>query len=187
MEQAYGSFEDFQPNRGGMEIRQDSDQTQTIIIAIRFGVRLMAYWNGRVITKYLSILIVQRFKMDAVHMMTSEDVQRSHMMSSNGQYPSSSYAAENGMARTATSRSESAKDTISKFDGVCKRCTMATAIHTNKLPIIVPIISRPNAMEIKTCCHTRYMGSGGPIGTVTLDVILFAVPSVGIKGVLYSV
>ena len=44
---------DFQPKSGGSVIRAEVNHTPVIINAMFLGVRLTAYWNGRVMTKYL--------------------------------------------------------------------------------------------------------------------------------------
>ena len=105
-------------------------------------------------------------------MMTSNDVHRSQIGSVKAQYPNTSYMAEKGITKAATSKSDNANDTISRFDGVCKRFTKATAIHTRELPMIVPIIKIPNASDINTCCHTRKDGGGGDANVVVAGVTL---------------
>ena len=67
----------FQPNNGGMLMTPDRIQTAAIMAAMRAGVLFMAYSNGRLMTKYLSTLIAQRLRMDAVQSRTSSDVQTS--------------------------------------------------------------------------------------------------------------
>jgi len=75
--QCPGRFSAFQPNSGGMLMTADNTQTAAIMAAMRTGVRFMAYWNGRLMTKYLSTLMAHRLSMDAVHRSTSSDVQTS--------------------------------------------------------------------------------------------------------------
>jgi hypothetical protein len=71
--------------------------TGAIIIPIRFGVRFIAYWNGLVITKYRSTLIMHKFNMEAVHRITSKEVNKLHTTSPSAQYPITSYVVTNGI------------------------------------------------------------------------------------------
>jgi len=67
-----------------------------------------------------------------------------------------SYMAANGMSSSATSRSEMARDTMSRLDGVRRRRTTATAVTTSTLPMIVPTTRIPQATTINATCHSAY-------------------------------
>ena len=166
MKHTKGGFSDFQPKRGGMEITTDSIHTLAIMRPILLGVRFIAYWNGRVITKYRSTLIIHRFKIEAVHKITSSDVKISHTISPRGQWPAASLVAANGMTKTATNKSETARDKISRLDGVWSRLTNATAMQTKELPMIVPIIIKMRKNSMKAC-STGVYGDSGAWGAVS--------------------
>ena len=67
-----------------------------------------------------------------------------------------SYAMANGMSNTATRRSDTARDTISRFDGVRSLRTRATAAQTRMLPTIVPMTISPHTVAMTAACHSVY-------------------------------
>jgi hypothetical protein len=71
--------------------------------------------------------------MEAVHRITSKEVNKLHTTSPSAQYPITSYVVTNGITNTATSRSDTARDKIRRFEGVCSFLTIPTAMHTNEL------------------------------------------------------
>jgi len=70
----------FHPISGGMLMRADRLQTMAIIMAMRVGDLFMAYWKGRVMTKYRSILMAHRFNIDDVQSSTSSEVHASQIV-----------------------------------------------------------------------------------------------------------
>jgi len=61
-----------------------------------------------------------------------------------------SYIVANGISKMATSRSDTASETISKFEGVLSLRTIATAVQTSMLPRIVPATISPHIVTITT-------------------------------------
>lgn len=59
------------------------------------------------------------------------------------------------MTKRATKRSDTARETMRKFDGVCSFLTMKTAMQTRALPMTVPTIIRVRIMETMTFVHTE--------------------------------
>lgn len=131
----------------------ESIQTLRIMRVILAGVLFMAYWKGLVMTKYLSMLIMHRLRIEAVHSKTSSDVHMSQRGCPNTQRPLTSYAVAKGMTRTATRRSDTAKLTINRFDGVLSLRTMATAVQTSTLPSTVPDMVRAHVQMMMTSCQ----------------------------------
>lgn len=138
------------------------------------GVRFMAYWNGIVITKYRSMLIMHRLSMDAVHSRTSRDVHVSQMACPNTQRPITSYTVANGMSRTATRRSDTAKDTIRRFDGVRSLRTIPTAVQMSRLPSIVPTMITPQMVLINAACHSTCEDNVMVLPVLDADPFLFS-------------
>ena len=92
--------------------------------------------------------------MEAVHRRTSNDVQALHIPSPSGHTPAdSSMRRANGMTSIATRRSDTARETMRRFDGVCSFLTRATARQTRALPTTVPTMIVMHAAVMATVCH----------------------------------
>ena len=74
------------------------------------------------------------------------------------------------MTRHATSRSETASETMSRFDGVRRQRTIATAAQTSELPITVPTMMKTNTASISAERHQSPTTSGGVDAVVTETV-----------------
>jgi len=61
-----------------------------------------------------------------------------------------------GMTSSPTSRSATARETMSQFDGVLSLRTMLTAVQTSMLPTIVPMTIRQHASAIIADAHAGY-------------------------------
>lgn len=84
---------------------------------------------------YRSNAIATRWRIDAVQQRTSNDVQRSHSSGPNFHSLETSYTADNGITRHATSRSATASDKIKLFATLCKFFSNSIAAITNTFPV----------------------------------------------------
>ena len=71
------------------------------------------------------------------------------------------------MTSEATSRSDTARETISRLDGVRRQRTMATAAQTSELPSTVPTMMKMNTLRISTDRH-----NGPPPPSSPDDVVI---------------
>ena len=144
----------------------ESDHTTAIITNICTRFRFIAYCNGLVIIRYLSILMAQRLSMDAEHNITSSEVQMSQTTLPSVQSCCASYTAARGMTSPATRRSDTANDAMRRFDGVRSLRTITTAEQTSMLPRMVPTMSSPHDTAITAIRQTR--GTTASVGATML-------------------
>lgn len=99
---------------GMKDIRTDKVQATLIMIKATFGVIFLSYLKGLEMAQYLSTLMTQRFKMDAVEHIISK---ATHILQNEpkGQKPAISAIAFQGMTSSATRRSDTAKEITKKF------------------------------------------------------------------------
>ena len=93
----------------------DKNQTAAIISAALLPVLWLEYCSARVMDQYLSRLIRQILRMDAVQSNTSMAFQRSHQTLPKYQYPIISFANENGMITSPRRKSATARDAMNQF------------------------------------------------------------------------
>jgi len=84
------------------------------------------------------------------------------------------------MTREATSRSETASDTISRLDGVRRQRTIPTAAQTSELPITVPTMMNTNTHRINAERHIA-----PPPSTLDPAVVIVMVTSSGVACVQF--
>lgn len=89
------------------------------------------------------------------------------------------------MTSDATSRSETASETMSKFDGVRKRRTMATAVQTSRLPSTVPAMMMRHPVSVSTVRHPMTDESPSYVVDCVVDAIEL-LPSVAFASISSS-
>ena len=121
---------------------------------------------GSVIATYLSILIANKFKMDAVQNMTSHDTYRLHRIGPNGQYRQISRNALNGKTIIPSSKSATARDTMKSPVTFRRRRFTEGAKMTKIFPIIVirMIMNRMTPINISTG-NERLLNRPGSVGS----------------------
>jgi len=78
------------------------------------------------------------------------------------------------MTRMATRRSDTARDTMRRFDGVRSTRTIATAAQTRVFPSTVPTMMKINTLRISTDLHDRPPAAP----SITDDVVMVTSSSV---------
>lgn len=99
---------------GIKDINTDKVHATLIMMKAALGVIFLSYLNGLEMAQYLSTLMTHRFKIEAVEHIISKATQ---MLQNdpNGQNPAISATAFQGMTKTATKRSETAKEITKKL------------------------------------------------------------------------
>lgn len=111
-----------------------------IITKANLWVILRSYRKGLEIAQYLSILIIQRLRIDAVEHMMSKAIQVSQKLPKI-QHPATSDIAFHGITRTATNRSDTANEMTKKLVTLDRRClNLITAAQTSVFPRSVETI-----------------------------------------------
>src|SRR6218665_1517630 len=100
------------------------------------------------------MLIMQRFKMEAVQTRTSTEVHRSHVAWPRTQRPMTSYTRAKGMSIVPTRRSETASDTMRRLDAVRSLRVSPMAAQTKRFPSTVPTMIRPKMTDFSALGHT---------------------------------
>lgn len=135
---------------GMKEMRTDSVHATLIRMKAALGVIFLSYRKGLEMAQYLSTLITQRFRMDAVEHMMSKATQMLQK-DPKGQKPAISATAFQGMTNTATKRSETAKEMTKKLVTLERRCrNLMTAAQTSVFPRRVDRMSSDRKQAVRT-------------------------------------
>lgn len=94
---------------------KDNIHTAAIMRAARVAVRCLGYVKALVMHQYLSKLIRQMLRMEAVQRRTSIAFHRSHQMEPKYQYPITSFARLNGMITKPSRKSARANEAMNQF------------------------------------------------------------------------
>lgn len=135
---------------GMKEMRRDKVHATPIRMKAALGVIFLSYRKGLEMAQYLSTLITQRLRMDAVEHMMSKATQMLQK-DPKGQKPAISATAFQGMTKTATKRSDTAKEMTKKLVTLDRRCrNRMTAAQTSTFPRSVDRISRDRKQAVRT-------------------------------------
>lgn len=134
---------------GMKEMSTDKVHATLIKMKAAFGVIFLSYRKGLEMAQYLSTLITQRLRMDAVEHMMSKATQMLQK-DPKGQKPAISATAFQGMTNTATKRSETAKEMTKKLVTLDRRCrNLMTAAQTSVLPRSVDRMSSDRKQAVR--------------------------------------
>lgn len=142
-------------------MQADPSHTSETQAIIRRGVLFTPYSSGLVIAQYLSTLIMQRLRMEAVQERTSKETQTSQTIGPKFQRPKISYKRAMGITKMATQRSETAKDTNRQLQGRLSLRTKQTATHTRMLPMMVTIMTQLSTKPMMSALR-GVQGEEGP-------------------------
>lgn len=150
---------------GMKDIRTDRVHATLIRMKAALGVIFLSYWKGLEIAQYLSTLITQRFRMDAVEHMMSKATQMLQK-DPKGQKPAISATAFQGMTRTATKRSDTAKEMTKKLVTLDLRCrNRMTAAQTRVLPRRVDRMSSDRKQAVRMR-KEKSLSAGSPASSM---------------------
>lgn len=134
---------------GMKEIRTDKVHATLIRMKAALGVIFLSYRKGLEMAQYLSTLMTQRLRMDAVEHMMSKATQMLQK-DPKGQKPAISATAFQGMTRTATKRSDTAKEMTKKLVTLDRRWrNLITAAQTSVFPRRVDRMSSDRKQAVR--------------------------------------
>lgn len=134
---------------GMKEMRTDKVHATLIRMKAALGVIFLSYRKGLEMAQYLSTLITQRLRMDAVEHMMSKATQMLQK-DPKGQKPAISATAFQGMTKTATKRSDTAKEMTKKLVTLDRRWrNLITAAQTSVFPRRVDRMSSDRKQAVR--------------------------------------
>ena len=95
--------------------------------------------------------MAQRFNIEEVQHITSNDIQMRQKRSPNIQYPMMSFATAKFITKTATKRSAIARDTMKELLLFLRLRSVTTATHTRMLPAVLKTMKNDRTQPIRTC------------------------------------
>lgn len=150
---------------GMKDMRTDRVHATLIRMKAALGVIFLSYWKGLEIAQYLSTLITQRLRMDAVEHMMSKATQMLQK-DPKGQKPAISATAFQGMTKTATKRSDTAKEMTKKLVTLDLRCrNLMTAAQTKVFPRRVDRMSSDRKQAVRMR-KEKSLSTGSPASSM---------------------